>query len=216
MLNSFDLLGIIIDAAQKAYVRPLLDKLAAYDRESYIHSIYVAVLSVQIGAEYGLSENRLKFIAQGALLHNVGNIFIPLEILHKPDELTEEEYEIIKSHPVRSYELAKSCGVPKIPLMVCLMHHFHIDGSGYPSEFPYGIDSMRIPTEAQIVTTADIFAAIISPRTYRGSKQYVYAIGEMYRCVAAGKLDVRFVKVLEELVVENRLLLNTGLTGPIV
>lgn len=210
MYDSFDILGIIIDAAQKAYVKPLLDKLASYDRESYIHSIYVAVLAVQVGAEYGLSENRLRFIAQGALLHNTGNLYVPHDILHKEGALTDDEIYLIKKHPVRSYELAISAGAPKPVLLICLMHHYMLDKSGYPNAFPSGIDRERISSETQIVTVADIFAAIVSPRTYRGSSQYIYAIGELYKGVTDGKLDVRFVKILERLILENRLLLNTG------
>lgn len=209
-MNSFELLEVIIDAGKQPYVQPVIRELQDYHLPTYLHSIHVAMVSAQIALEYGLNITRIKYIAEGALIHDAGKLDVPLSILNKPGKLTAEELEEIRKHPVNSYKRAKEMNAPLIPSLICLMHHYYLNGSGYPSSFPDEIDHSRIPTEARIVTTSDIFCAIVSPRSYKDSLENIYAIGEIYQGLARGKLDARFAKILDTLVQENRLLLNVG------
>lgn len=209
--NVFEVLSIVSEVSRYPYVEYFMGNLYDYHRPTFFHSLHVAVISVQIGLVYGLSPNRLHHLAAGALLHDIGKIRIPLRILNKTEQLSDEEYDIMKRHPLYSYDMIHSikCDISPIIELTALMHHQHVDFTGYPSpgEAPPGTDFTRLPTEARIVSVADVYHAIISPRAYKESLSGLYAIGELYRAVDRHHVDVRFVKILCDLVSENQLAL---------
>lgn len=209
--NVFNVLDVVSEVSRYPYVEHFMGALYDYHRPTFYHSVHVSVISVQIGQEYGLSPKRLRALAAGALLHDIGKTRIPLRILNKTAPLTDEEYRIMRMHSLYSYDMIHSVvsDVPPMVELTALMHHQYLDFSGYPSagEVPPDIDFTRIPTEARIVSVADVYHAIISPRTYKDSLTGLYAIGELYLEVDRGKMDVRFVKILCDLVSEDRLIL---------
>lgn len=212
MLNSFNTIDLVIQAYHRPFVRSLLTNLADYHMPTYIHSLHVALIAVQMGSEHGFSDTDLLDLASGALLHDIGKIEIPLSILDKDGPLTDEEFAVIKMHPLISYQLLNEQSVAHAHVidLICLMHHLYLDDTGYPSgsEMPFGIDTSIIPAAARIVTISDIFGAIVSPRPYKYSLTNTYAMGELYKL--GDKVDAHFVKILDHLVAENRLLLNTS------
>lgn len=212
MLNSFNTIDIVLQTYHRPFVRSLLTNLAEYHKPTYIHSLHVALLAVQMGSELRFSNLELMDLASGALLHDIGKLEIPLSILDKDGPLTDEEFAIIKKHPLLSYQLLneQSKAHARVIDLICLMHHLYLDDTGYPSEseMPFGIDTATIPVAARIVTISDIFGAIVSPRPYKNSLTNTYAMGELYKL--GDKVDSRFVKILDLLVAENRLLLNTS------
>ena len=117
-----------------------------------------------MGEHVGLAPWRLRGLAQGALLHDIGKIGVPDGILRKPGPLTDEEYEEIKHHPERGELMLGAAFTGKVELAVIRHHHERFDGSGYPD----GLAGSAIPFEARIATVADVYDALRSARAYRG------------------------------------------------
>lgn len=131
---------------------------------TYKHSINVAILSVLIGMGMGMKKPMLKELAASGLLHDIGKIAIPPEILDKPGPLTEEEFEMIKKHSELGYEKLKdNISISSKTKMGVYMHHENINGTGYP----LGLEEDQIYTFAKIIHVADVYDAITSKRVYK-------------------------------------------------
>lgn len=142
----------------------LLHVLLEYDKSTYQHSINVAVFSVMTGVALGLSLEDLRNLALGALLHDVGKLYVPLEILNKPSKLESEEFLKIKQHPYEGYKLLS--GISEINSSVkqiVWQHHENYDGTGYPRELK-GSHSYRL---ARIVHICDVYEALCVKRSYK-------------------------------------------------
>ena len=127
------------------------------------HQKRVAELAREIAKEMKLPDETIQCIYLAALLHDIGKISVPSEILSKPSRLNEPEYEIIKFHPVVGYEILKDIDFPWPIAEVILYHHERIDGSGYPN----GLKDGEIPIESRVIAVADVVEAISSHRPYR-------------------------------------------------
>lgn len=131
---------------------------------TYKHSLSVSVLSVLTGIGLGLKKSMLKELAAAGLLHDIGKLNIPPEILDKPDPLTEEEYEIMKTHSELGYEkLKKNINISSKTKMGVYMHHEDVNGAGYP----LGLQGDQIYMFAKIIHIADVYDAITSERPYK-------------------------------------------------
>ena len=151
-----------------------LNSLKTYDNYTFQHSIDVAIVSIMIGRKIGFNKKRLRELGIGCILHDIGKIFIPLEIINKPSKLTPVEFEKIKNHPNIGYELIKD--VPTIgvlPPHVALQHHEKQDGTGYPrglcgdNSISFSDKPMFIHPYGSISAVADIYDALSSNRPYR-------------------------------------------------
>ena len=160
-------------------------------RDSYTrgHSERVAYYSKRIAQEMGLSPEEVKKIYTAALLHDIGKIGIPDSILLKPSKLTEREYEIIKLHPILSYEILSHLDFLEEALDGIKYHHERWDGSGYPE----GLKGAEIPLAARIIAVADSFDAMTSHRIYRRARDKSDAIREL-RQLAGKKYDPQVVE----------------------
>lgn len=131
---------------------------------TYKHSVNVAVLSVLTGIGLGLKKNMLKELAAAGLLHDIGKISIPMEMMEKAGPLTEEEYELIKKHSEFGYEAIKNnISISSKTKMGVFMHHENVNGSGYPM----GISGDQIYMFAKIIHIADVYDALTSERAYK-------------------------------------------------
>lgn len=140
---------------------------------TYKHSINVSVLSVLIGMGTGMKKPMLKELAASGLLHDIGKINIPSDILNKPGALTEEEYELIKKHSEMGYQKIRDNVLisSKIKMGV-YMHHENLNGTGYP----LGLQDDQIYTFAKIIHVADVYDAITSKRVYKKAQAPAEAI----------------------------------------
>jgi len=127
------------------------------------HQQRVAELAVAIGRAMGLPEQTVYGLHLAGLVHDLGKIHIPAEILSKPGKLTKIEFEMIKTHPEAGYEILKNVDFLWPIAQTVLQHHERIDGSGYPA----GLKGDQILLEAKIIAVADVVEAISSHRPYR-------------------------------------------------
>jgi hypothetical protein len=149
-----------------ARVRALMVTLAGKDPSTAGHTRRVSTLAVQIGERLGLPEGRLRRLALGGLLHDMGKLSVPPEILTKPGTLTDDEFAVIKKHPGWGRELlAELGGFPSLVLQLVESHHERLDGAGYP----HGVGAADLPLEVRVLTVADVFDALTADRVYRAA-----------------------------------------------
>lgn len=140
-----------------------LAELRLVDDYTFEHSVNVGVLSIITGISVGLNKVELVELGMGAILHDIGKMLIPKEILNKPGILTDEEFNIIKKHTVRGFEvLSKIKDVSLKAANVALYHHERYDGKGYPEM----LESKDTHIYSKIVAIADVFDALTSDRVY--------------------------------------------------
>ncbi len=133
------------------------------DEETEGHTQRVAELTIQIASQLGLSDEEIIQIRRGALLHDIGKMGIPDEILLKPGPLTEEEWRIMRTHPLKAYNMLAPITFLKPALDIPYYHHEKFDGSGYPN----GLKGDQIPLAARIFALVDVWDALTSDRPYR-------------------------------------------------
>jgi response regulator RpfG family c-di-GMP phosphodiesterase/signal transduction histidine kinase len=159
-------------------VRSLVSALEAKDKYTRDHSSRVTEFSLRIARSLKLDERELNDLEMAAILHDVGKIAIPERILHKKTPLTDEEYALIRQHPVIGENILK----PVIELQqiarIVRFHHERYDGRGYPD----GLKGQAIPIGARIMSVADTYDAITSSRPYRDSESHNYAMKEIIKC----------------------------------
>lgn len=141
----------------------LSEAVDAKDRYTSGHSRRVAEYSQKIAARMGKSEEELNDIYYTGLLHDVGKIRVPVRIINKPDKLTDEEYNIIKIHPITGYHILRNISENSSIAIAAKYHHERYDGKGYPN----GLSQTNIPEIARILCVADSYDAMTSNRSYR-------------------------------------------------
>ncbi|MEA1936349.1 MAG: HD-GYP domain-containing protein, partial [Thermodesulfobacteriota bacterium] len=141
------------------------------------HQKRVADLAIAIAEEMDLSEERINIIHMASLIHDIGKIQIPAEILVKPGKLSEIEFSMIKSHPEIGYNILKTVEFTPPIAEIVLQHHERLDGSGYPK----GITGNEILLESRIIAVADVVEAMASHRPYRPSLGINNALEEITR-----------------------------------
>jgi len=158
------------EAAYQALDKALNDSITAMSkmvemRDPYTagHQTKVAELSVAIGGELKLADEHVKYLRIAALIHDIGKIHIPSDILSKPGKLRDMEWELIRIHAQGSYDILKNIEFPWPIAQIALQHHERLDGSGYPN----GLRGDQILLEAKILAVADVIDAMSSDRPYR-------------------------------------------------
>ncbi len=141
-----------------------LVRLKNADEYTYLHSVAVCMLMVALAKQLHLSEDQIRQAGLAGLLHDVGKMAVPSGVLNKVDKLTDDEFNVIKQHPQRGWEILKSCyQVSDIALDVCLHHHERIDGRGYPDK----ISGEALTLFARMGSVCDVYDAISSDRCYK-------------------------------------------------
>ncbi|WP_374569371.1 HD-GYP domain-containing protein [Ideonella sp.] len=161
-------LPLVNDIADSVFRNPgalvSLARLKTQDDYTYLHSVAVCALMITLGRELGLSADACREVGLAGLMHDLGKAAMPLDVLNKPGKLTDDEYTLMKTHPLRGYELlVEGRGAPGAALDVCLNHHERIDGTGYPS----GLPPERISQFARMGAVCDVYDAITSDRPYK-------------------------------------------------
>ncbi len=135
-----------------------------YDDYTYHHSLSVAIMSIAIGIELGLTNQMLNDIGLAGLLHDIGKVAIPIEIINKPQKLSPEEFDIVKMHPVHAANHLRERNLVNQNVYRGIVgHHEKLDGSGYPNK----LRGTEIHPYARILAVADVYDALTSNRPYR-------------------------------------------------
>lgn len=166
-----------LQTAMMSVIRTLSTTLEMRDPYTSGHQVRVADLSVAIAREMGLTEEVIEGIRAAAIIHDIGKISIPAEILSKPDKLSDIEFSLIKTHPEKGYDIIKNVKFPWPISDAILQHHERIDGSGYPQ----GLKSDEIIVQAKIIGVADVVEAMASHRPYRPALGIKTALEEIQR-----------------------------------
>lgn len=137
------------------------------------HSIRTALLSICLAKELAIDEEEIYYIGLGGILHDIGKLFVPSKILHKPCKLSETEFDVVKKHASMGFELLEDVRwLPRESLVIVQSHHEKLDGSGYPNR----LVGNQIHFYCRIVGVADVFDAITSKRNYREMVDYKEAL----------------------------------------
>lgn len=191
---------ILQDLSELFYktIKSIAFALDAKDPYTHGHSMRVTLYSLALAKALKLPDDLLEEIETTGLLHDIGKIAIPEKILLKPGKLTEEEYEIIKTHPELGENLVK--GIDKLRLISNWLksHHERYDGKGYPE----GLAGEQIPVSSRIIALADTYDAMTSDRAYRKALPHQTAIDEIKRCAGEQfdpKLAELFISIQDEI-----------------
>jgi HD-GYP domain-containing protein (c-di-GMP phosphodiesterase class II) len=179
-----------------ARVRALMVRLAEKDGYTETHTRGVALLAVQVGEQLGLPPTQVRSLAIGGLLHDMGKLSVPDEILQKPGALTDEEFAEIRRHPSRGEELLGELGGfgQEIHRLV-LDHHERLDGAGYPR----GLRGDEIDFQTRVLSVCDVYDALISKRVYRDAWSSERALA-LLRSEVGAAFDPRCLAALEVVV----------------
>lgn len=181
-----------LDSAETV-IFSLAEAVEARDHYTRGHTERVGKVAVSIGKEMGFSQDELENLRKGGILHDIGKIGVPDNILNKSGRLKGEELKKMKKHPQIGYDICKHLKTAKGLLDIILHHHEKMDGSGYP----HGLQNVKISLPVRIMTVADIFDALISDRPYRKglSLKKVYSILEQK--VSANLIDPEVIYCLK-------------------
>ncbi|MBF4693841.1 HD-GYP domain-containing protein [Fusibacter ferrireducens] len=194
----------------------VMTELMGTDMYTYNHSAEVAILSMLVAKSLGLNGQYIQKVGIGAMLHDIGKMKIPNEVLNKRDPLTPSELDQVREHAKLGYELLKdSDAVSPISRQIVLLHHEKMDGKGYPMM----LDSDDIPVHVRIVTICDIFNALVSNRSYREKMNIDMAL-EIIRTEAVYQLDreiyYHLIKVVNIYPVGTVVELSNGKMGIVI
>jgi len=193
----------------------LLHCMKSIDDSVYAHSINVALISRAIGKWLKLSREQLNELTIAGLLHDIGKAEIPSEILNKTGKLTDEEFELIKSHALKGSKLLKKAGFNSDIQFAALQHHERSDGSGYPR----GLEADEISDFASIIAIADVYDAMTSARSYRTPKcafQVIAAFEEDGLKKYNTKYILTFLERIANAYQNSMVMLSDGRSGKIV
>ncbi len=156
--------GIVDEICNNPSLMINMVDMKVFDDYTYYHSVNVAILSIVIGVALGLGRDELCNLGYGALLHDIGKVFIDKALLNKKEKLTDEEFEILKTHSQLGFEhIKQGFGVSKTSCMAILDHHERYAGGGYPNN----LSGNAISLYGRIIAVADVYDALTSDRPYR-------------------------------------------------
>ena len=179
-LNTADALPIVEEISNSVLRNPdaliNLARLKNKNDYTYMHSVAVCALMVSLAKQLGLNEAQIRQAGLAGLLHDIGKMMIPEEILNKPGKLTDAEFTMVKSHPSEGHKmLLEGNGVSDAALDVCLHHHEKVDGSGYPER----LSDTQISLYAKMGAVCDVYDAITSNRPYKNGWEPAESIRKM-------------------------------------
>lgn len=193
----------------------ILSNIRYFDDSTYAHSLNVAMLANILGRWLKFSDDDLKLLTVAGMLHDIGKVLTPPEIIKKPGRLTREEFEIIKGHTTKGYKLLKEKGVSENIAQAALLHHEKCDGSGYPM----GLKGYKINELAKLITIVDIYEAMTANRCYREGI-CPFAVIRMFEEEGYAKYDPKyllpFLQGISDTYLHNTVLLSDNRKGEII
>ena len=206
---------ILHEGRNGAHIFEMLHGIRDYDDMTYVHSLNVSLICSIFGSWLKLPREEIRILTLGGLLHDIGKMLVPRDILTKADKLSNEEYETIKLHAIRGYQALKDHPIDIRVKYAALMHHERCDGSGYPN----GFKSDQIEEFSKIIAIADVYDAMTSNRRYRKAI-CPFDVVENFERDGFLKYDPGYLMVFMERIVQsylhNIVRLSDGREGEVV
>lgn len=207
--------SLLGSSSTSIHIFDMLHNMREFDDSTFTHCLNVALICNVFGKWLNMSEDDIDTLTLSGLLHDIGKLTTPEEILTKPDKLTTAEYQIMKDHVKNGYAYLKNQEIDPRIKEACLFHHERCDGSGYP----YGLTGNKIPEFARIVAIADVYDAMTAKRVYRGP-MCPFTVIKFIEDEGYNKYDPRFLLTFLENVVSSYIhttvRLSNGKTGEVV
>ncbi|MCB1784050.1 MAG: HD domain-containing protein [Alphaproteobacteria bacterium] len=192
----------LVNAIASNDFKSILDGVRNHDDYTYAHSMRVATMLSLLGHAAGFRDNEQLLLASGGLLHDVGKMKIPHNILNKPGRLTEEEFEIMKNHVPETVDYLVHAGnMPRAVMIIAEQHHEKIDGTGYP----HGLKGSELNELARMAAVVDVFSALTDRRVYKPSMPATKAMSIMTEEMS-GHLDQKYVEMFRGILGDASLL----------
>lgn len=208
-------LNILPDKSTSINTFDMLHNMRQFDDSTYTHCLSVSLICRVMGQWLNFSEKEQQVLLLAGLLHDIGKMILPAEIVKKPGKLTAEEYDIMKTHTKRGYELLEKQNIDIRVKYVALMHHERFDGSGYPT----GLSGKYIDDYARIVAIADVYEAMTAARAYR-APLCPFSVISIFESEGLQKYDPHYILVFLQNIVSsylhNNVLLSDNSVGEIV
>ncbi len=203
------------DKQADSNVFDMLHNMREYDDITYAHSLNVALICNVLAKWLGMTEKEQKLAFTCGILHDIGKLMVPEEVVQKQGKLTKEEYDQMKMHPIEGYNHIRNLDIEEHIKKTILMHHERYDGSGYP----IGIKGDEIDKYARICAIADVYEATTSARKYRGASS-PFQVVEIFEKEGLQKYDTHMIMTFLEKIVDNYMLnrvrLSNGEVGEII
>lgn len=193
-----------------------LSNLNAMDDYLLSHSVNVCILSLMTGVVLGFNQTKLMKLGSGALIHDIGKILVPQDILKLPRKLTPEEFDLIKQHTVYGHKILKdSFKYDEATAAIALSHHERTDGAGYPQ----GLNQHQIPIFAKIVAVTDVFDALTTKRVYSDGVNFYDGVAYLIK-EGRGHFDEdilkKFITIIGHYPLGMHVKLSTGETATVI
>jgi len=188
----------LVTAVQSGDFKQLLQGVKGHDNYSYVHSLRVATFLSLFGDHLGIKGNDMNILATGGVLHDVGKMMIPHQVLNKPGRLDDDELIVMRSHVSETIDfLDNTQGLPRGVTIIAAQHHEKLDGTGYP----FGLKGKELNELARMATIIDIFSALTDRRVYKEPMTPVKAMNIM-EDMGEGHLDQHFLMAFKELLLD--------------
>ncbi|NLO10423.1 MAG: HD-GYP domain-containing protein [Clostridiales bacterium] len=206
---------ILKEGRNGTHIFEMLHGIRNYDDMTYVHSLNVSLICSIFAGWLKMSKGETKILTQAGLLHDIGKMLIPKHIISKPARLTEDEFEEMKMHSIKGYQVLKDMNLDIRIKYAALMHHEKCDGTGYPN----GFKSNQIEDFSKIIAIADVYDAMTSNRTYRQAI-CPFDVVENFERDGFLKYDPGYLMIFLERIVQsylhNAVRLSDGREGEVV
>lgn len=193
----------------------ILESMRDYDDLTYAHSLSVSLICGAMGHWFGFNDDDIATLTLSGLLHDIGKMAMPQELITKPGPLSAAEYKIIQSHPQKGFELIKQQNLDQRVKNTVLMHHERCNGNGYP----HRLTTSKIDTFAKIVSIADTYEAMTAARVYREAI-CPFEVIRVFETEGLVEYDphylLSFLEHMVETYVQSRVHLSNGLEGEVI
>lgn len=206
---------LLDSSASSFHLFDMLHNMREFDDSTYAHSLNVALIATVFGKWLKMSDEDINVLTLCGLLHDIGKLTTPEQILMKPGKLTDAEYSIMKNHVTEGYKYLKDQDIDPRIKEACLYHHERCDGTGYPM----GLTCDKIPDFAKIISIADVYDAMTAKRVYR-EPLCPFVVVKFLEDESYSKYDPRFIiPFLENVVstyINTTVRLDNGMVGEVV
>lgn len=210
-----DTLALLNNSHGHILIFDMLQNMRQYDDLTYAHCLNVGLICNVFAGWLRMSEDDIRLATLCGVFHDIGKLSIPDSIVKKPDKLTDQEYNLIKTHTIEGYRILRDQDIDEHIKNAALMHHERCDGKGYP----FGLPSDKIDEFAKIVAIADVYDAMTAARVYRGAL-CPFRVIEIYEKEGLQRYDAKYIlPFLENVVltyVNSEVRLTDGRVGRIV